>query len=420
MSLTFDIKLCVGGNSNNDSDSNKDIHVRVYRMFDDISYAEHSYNIIAWGTPITNDKYYGTITNNTYYDGAVANDTWEKNKDYRGSFSLSTTTHADEIKNGFRVRLSYNDSDGVRFDSLEIKKLTTVDHKVTYTAAKHESDYSTDEFKSVYFVGLDDSVGYLDGNNTNSVPSIRWFNYVPSGSDWKQVHMTIHLDSGSGADTGGPVWAKLYSQNIPYTNTNQALTLGSDVNIHRESDGDRLYLNNRKDFQDGKTYYDYFYIKDSPESSFNWVQGDPFNVKIYNQSSNAIDIDYIHIEYNSITYKFDNNSDKFITDSNNNRIAIDNTIGWLSPQASDNKPTHRWFKLPGPGWHLFCSSTNTIETWLETKALWNITDRTVQQMYYWNELSLTSSSSLRANHWTAIDFGDTEKVPPNTAYWVQL
>jgi hypothetical protein len=406
MSTDYTIKFSVGGGSNHDSNTDYSISVDVGKMFGNSGYSGNvSYSS---GDLMTT----GNIGNNKYYDGGNATDTWEKNKDYKGTFELEDDTDADAIANGFRVRLSFYHTDGVYCDRLEI---SGNGYTQIYTEADNDS---SEGYNYGAKVGMDDRVGWFDTDG--SYPRYRYFNFVPSGSNWKQVHMTIHLDSGSGADTTGPVWAKVYSQNIPYTNTNQALTLGGDININRESDGDRLYLNNRKDFQDGKTYYDYFYIKDSPESSFNWVQGDPFNVKIYNQSSNAIDIDYIHIEYNSITYKFDNNSDKFITDSNNNRIAIDNTIGWLSPQASDNKPTHRWFKLPGPGWHLFCSSTNTIETWLETKALWNITDRTVQQMYYWNELSLTSSSSLRANHWTAIDFGDTEKVPPNTAYWVQL
>ena len=407
---TYTIKFSVGGGSNHHSNTNNSVIVDVGKIFGN-SGSSGSVNYVPADERMTT----GTIGNNKYYDGGNATDTWEKNKDYKGTFSLNNTTDADEIANGFRVRLSFYHTDALYCDRLEI---SGNGYTQIYTEADNDS---SEGYNYGAKVGMDDRVGWFDTDG--SYPRYRYFNFVPSGSNWKQVHMTIHLDSGGGADTTGPVWAKLYSQNIPYTNTNQALTLGGDVNINRESDGDRLYLNNRKDFQDGSTKHDYFYIKDSPESSLNWVQGDPFNVKLYNQSSNAMDIQYIHFEYNSITYKFDNISNKFITDSNNNRISIDNTVGWIEPSNS-SMPTHRWFKLPGPGWHLFCSSTNTIETWLETKSLWNLTDRTVlnnNNIYYWSGVAISNGSpAVGSTYWTEISFGDTDKVPPNTAYWVQL
>jgi hypothetical protein len=372
------------------------ILITAYQMFNNTGGPDTpSANITDTYSFLPFQNLYGTYTgwDNNSTSTVVTIKCYIKNSDY-----------SSDITNGFRIQLDRPTTTQLYIKKLTIKQLNSSASVIETWIFDTIDNTTNTEYSTVGVNG--GNVGWIDG--IGSYPRYRWFNIVPAASPLKKVTINVTAADVTSAGSVGPLIIKLYSKSSPH-----ALNMGGNINLNVW--GGNLQLNNGDTIARNTTSTTTCYMKSNVGYNA-WNNGDMFIANLVNTNNDAFEISDISLNYNGTDYSYTivNN------DYDENQMGCDNTVGWLSAEASDGKPMSRWYRLIETGWNMF--GNNTYQQWSSAKIDWGLANYTVfETIYALTGTTIPEGTTLTTANWTAILInGSDPYLFPNTVYWVNV
>ena len=156
----------------------------------------------------------------------------------------------------------------------------------------------------------------------------------PDMDDFIPVDFDITVSGKDHANTKGPVWVEVYSENKSTPQVihgNEVVNAISDTHIN----GFKYFLNKGGEFAKKNTYKNIFYV--------NKDLGNNFYVKLSSNTTDAIFISKITMKFNNKTVDYEDVSNAISGNEWNGYYATDdNSVGWLELKTTDNNPSVRW------------------------------------------------------------------------------
>ena len=145
------------------------------------------------------------------------------------------------------------------------------------------------------------------------------------------VKIYVEVNSTDNSGTVGPVLLKIYS---PDKQTE--LTINNIDNITNNI----LTLNKGAIYKDGSSSTDTFSVSGNPSA---------FSAKLFMNNKDAFNIKKLSITYKNKLYEFSTVNNNYTTATNGDKIASDDTVGWLdgweNPDSTFLEPKIRWYNI---------------------------------------------------------------------------